>query len=137
MSFNRTILQGRCTRAPEVKTVGGTQLAKFAVAVNRKRKEGDDEVLFMEIQAWGATADVAGNYLQKGSSVLVEGRLKQESWTEGETKKSRILLVADQLVLLDAKQDAIPVPMEKKTFTKPSTKLVNPTLGADDFDLPF
>ena len=136
MSYNLTVLQGRVSRTPELKPVAQTKVCKFSLAVNRKYK-GKEEVLFMDIESWGITAETAAQYLQKGSSCLVEGYLKQESWEKDCQKRSRIVLVCEHLVLLDAKKEAqeeLPFPV------KESMKEEDPKTGEGKFDfdeLPF
>ncbi len=102
MSYNRIIMWGNLTRDPEVKEIGSTQLCKFTLGVNRKYKnragELQEEVCFLDIEAWGSLADACGKYLEKGHSVLVEGYLKQERWdTPDGSKRSKHILRADNV----------------------------------------
>ena len=87
MSFNKVILVGNLTRAPELKyTQGkGTPVAKTGIAVSRKANvngEMREEVCFIDLTFWGRTAEIANQYLQKGSKVLIEGRLMLEQWQD-------------------------------------------------------
>lgn len=77
---------------PQVKyTTGGTAVAEVGLAVNRrwldkKSNEWKDEVTFVDVTLWGRTAEIAGEYLDKGRSVLIEGRLSLDSWEDKDTK---------------------------------------------------
>ena len=80
-SYNRVILVGNLTRDIELKyTPGGTAVTDIGMAVNDRRKsatgEWVDETTFVDVTLWGRTAEVASEYLSKGSPILVEGRLK-------------------------------------------------------------
>jgi single-strand DNA-binding protein len=99
MPYNKTILMGNLTRALEVKAVGTTCVGDFTIAVNRKFKkqsgEQVEEVSFIDCKAWGKTAEIMAQYLDKGSSVLVDGRLQQESWEKDGQKRSKLVLVVE------------------------------------------
>lgn len=107
-SFNRVILLGNLTRDVEVKyTTSQTAVTDIGLAVNDRRKtatgEWVDDPVFVDITLWGRTAEVAGQYLSKGSSVLIEGRLKLDTWeTEGQ-KRSRLRVVGERLQMLGAR----------------------------------
>jgi single-strand DNA-binding protein len=107
--FNRVILVGNLTRDPEVRyTPQGTSVCNFGIAVNRKFKQGDEakeEVTFINVVVFGKQADTCGQYLNKGSSVLVEGRLKENRWeTEEGQKRSRHEVVAQSVRFLSRRQ---------------------------------
>ena len=74
-SYNRIVLVGNLTRDPEIRYVdgGGKAVTKFALAVNRKSK-GGDETMFVDIVAWDRLGEICNQYLKKGMSALVEGR---------------------------------------------------------------
>ena len=103
-SFNKVILMGNLTRDPELRyTPKGTAIAKFGLAVNRKWKsetgELKDEVTFVDIDAFSKTAELVGQYLRKGSAVLVEGRLRLDQWDDKTTgqKRSKLGVVAEDV----------------------------------------
>lgn len=108
-SYNRVVLAGNLTRDVEIKyTPGGMAIADIGLAVNEKRKQGDqwvDEVSFFDVTMFGRTAEVAGEYLSKGSNILVEGKLKQETWEKDGQKRSKVKIICDRLVMLGSKQD--------------------------------
>ena len=109
--LNRVFLIGRCVADPELShTNSGNPFTRFRIAVNRpyKDKNGNwqEEVLFIDVVVWGEAADRAVTRLNKGSRVLVEGRLVQSSWeTESGEKRSKIEVRADRVVALDRKSD--------------------------------
>ncbi|RJQ20279.1 MAG: single-stranded DNA-binding protein [Nitrospiraceae bacterium] len=107
--FNKVILAGNLTRDPEMRyTPQGTSVCNFGVAVNRRYKQGEDvkeEVTFINIVVFGKQADTCGQYLNKGSAVLIEGRLQERRWeTEDGQKRSRHEVVAQNVRFLSKKQ---------------------------------
>jgi single-strand DNA-binding protein len=108
--FNKIILIGNLTRDPEVRyTPQGTPVCNFGIAVNRRYKQGDDikkEVTFINVVVFGKQADTCGQYLNKGSAVLVEGRLQERRWeTEEGQQRSKHEVVAQTVRFLSKKQD--------------------------------
>lgn len=101
-SFNRCIFAGHLTRDPELKTTGsGDVVASFGLAINRKWKGADgqprEEVCFIECSAWQKRGELIGQYFNKGSPILVEGRLKLDQWeTDDGQKRSKHTLVVEQ-----------------------------------------
>lgn len=109
--FNKVILIGNLTRDPELRyTPQGTSVCNFGMAVNRKYKQADEmkeEVTFINIVVFGKQADTCGQYLNKGSAVLVEGRLQERRWeTEEGQKRSKHEVVAQSVRFLPRKSDA-------------------------------
>lgn len=107
-SFNRVVLVGNVTRDVDVRVLGsGTSVAEIGMAVNDryKNKQGEwvDEPTYVDVTAWGRTAEIASEYLQKGSPVLVEGRLKLETWEKDGQKRSKLKVVCEKLVLLGSR----------------------------------
>jgi single-strand DNA-binding protein len=104
-SFNRVILVGNITRDIELKyTQGGTAVTEIGLAVNDRRKtasgEWVEETTFVDVTLWGRTAEVASEYLSKGSPILIEGRLKLDTWeTEGQ-KRSKLRVVGERMQML-------------------------------------
>jgi single-strand DNA-binding protein len=112
-SVNKVILIGNLGKDPEVKfTPQGTAVAKFSLATNERYKdksgEWQDRTEWHNIVAWQRLAEIAGEYLKKGRSVYIEGRLRTDSWDDKETgqKKYRTEIVANDLVLLGGGRDA-------------------------------
>ena len=112
-SLNKTFLIGNLTRDVELRYVpSGAPVANFGLAVNRAYTNSDgekvDDVCFIDIVAWNRLAEVAGEYLSKGRSVFVEGRLQMDSWEEEDGKKrSKLKVVAQNIQFLGgAKADS-------------------------------
>ena len=108
-SYNRSIIVGNLTRDVELRQIpSGTSVADIGVAINDREKRGDewvDVTTFIDVTLWGRTAEVAAEYLSKGSPVLVEGKLRLETWNAKETgeKRSKLKIVADKMQLLGTK----------------------------------
>lgn len=107
-SFNRVILMGNVTRDIELRYVGnGTAVTDLGLAVNDRRKndkgEWIEETTFVDVTLWGRTAEVAGEYLGKGSPVLVEGRLKLDTWEKDGKKNSKLRVVGERMQMLGTK----------------------------------
>jgi len=151
-SVNKVILIGNLGKDPEVKyTPSGTAMAKFSLATNERYKDKSGE--FQErtewhnIVAWQRLAEIAGEYLKKGRSVYIEGRIQTRSWddkTSGQ-KKYMTEIVANDLVLLSGGRSeggegggggrARPA----AAAAEPSAPPENPAKGAEitDEDIPF
>lgn len=104
MYLNKAIIIGNLTRDPEMRALpSGIQVCSFSVATNSvwKDKEGNkkEAVEFHNVVVFGRQAETAGQYLKKGQSVLVEGRMQTRSWDDKTTgqKKSRTEIVADRV----------------------------------------
>lgn len=106
-SVNKVILIGNLGKDPELKyTPSGTAVAKFSLATNERYKdkagEWQDRTEWHNIVTWQRTAEIAAEYLKKGRTVYIEGRLRTDSWEDKNTheKKYRTEIVASDLVLL-------------------------------------
>ena len=105
-SINQVILMGRLTRDPEQRTTStGKVIANFSIAVDRGGQ--DDAADFFEITAWEKLGELVMQYLGKGRRVLVQGRLRQDSWDDKETgkKRSRVEVTATDVTFLDGPSD--------------------------------
>jgi single-strand DNA-binding protein len=101
-SINQVILMGRLTRDPEQRTTTtGKTIASFSIAVDRGGSE--DAADFFNVTAWEKLGELVMQYLAKGRRVLVQGRLRQDTWDDKETgkKQSRIEVVATDVTFLD------------------------------------
>ena len=111
-SFNRVILVGNLTRDVEVKyTANQTAVTDIGLAVNDRRKtasgEWVDETTFVDVTLWGRTAEIASQYLSKGSPVLIEGRLKLDTWETDGQKRSKLRVVGERMQMLGSRQRAV------------------------------
>jgi single-strand DNA-binding protein len=110
--FNKVILAGNLTRDPELRyTPRGMAVARLGLAVNRSWKDSEtgemkEEVTFVDVDAWGKQAEIIAQYLKKGRPILVEGRLKLDSWEDKNTKekKSKLGVVLETFTFLDSGQ---------------------------------
>lgn len=101
-SINQVILMGRLTRDPEQRTTtSGRTVVSFSIAVDRQTQ--DDQADFFDVTAWEKLGELVMQYLSKGRRVLVQGRLRQDSWEDKETgkRRSRIEVVASDVTFLD------------------------------------
>ena len=112
-SFNRIIMAGNLTRDPDYKQLtSGQAVCRLGLASNRqfKNKQSGDmiqEVCYIDIDVWGPQAESCRQYLQKGRPILVEGRLKLDSWDDANgQKRSKHSIVADRVVFLGSNAQA-------------------------------
>lgn len=108
-SYNRVILIGNLTRDPELRyTPSGTAVTEIGLAVNDRRKTANgewvDETTFVDVTLWARQAEVASEYLSKGSNVMIEGRLKLDSWETDGQKRSKLRVVGERMQMLGARQ---------------------------------
>ena len=109
-SFNKVILAGNLTRDPELRyTPKGTAVARITLAVNRTFTSGEggekkEEVSFVDVDVWGRQAEVISQYMKKGRPLLVEGRLKQDTWEDKNTKQkqSKLKVVLESFSFIDS-----------------------------------
>lgn len=109
-SYNRVMLIGNLTRDIDLRhTPGGTAVTDMGMAVNDRRKNAQgewvDEVTYVDVTLWGRTAEIAAEYLRKGSPVFIEGRLKLDSWEAEGQKKYKLRVVGERLQLLGGRSD--------------------------------
>lgn len=108
-SFNKVILMGNLTRDPELRyTPKGMAVAKIGLAVNRQWRsesgEQKEEVTFVDVDVWGRTAENVGQYMRKGSPILIEGRLRLDQWDDKQTgqKRSKLGVTAETVQFLSS-----------------------------------
>lgn len=153
--YNRIILVGNLTRDVELRYLpSGSAVAKIGLATNRrfKKQDGtmDDEVCFVDVSLFGRTAEVANQYLKKGSKVLIEGRLVLESWVDQTgQKRSKHSVRADSMQMMDSKgsspaayDDDYTPPQNQgydsgANMAKQPQKENIPDINVDDDDIPF
>ncbi len=141
-NFNKVIIAGNLTRDPELRTVGsGTACCQMSMAINRTwfdkpSNSKKEETTFVEVTLWGKQAENAGEYLQKGSSVLVEGRLKLDTWDDKATgqKRSKLVIVGEAVQFLTMKSDGKSGGRQERQEQQPSGGF---TLAEDYSDVPF
>jgi single-strand DNA-binding protein len=104
VDLNHVVLIGRLTRDAELKyTAGGQAVCKFSIAVNRRKKSGDqweDEANFFDIVVWGRQGESIHSYLVKGKMVAIDGELRQDRWQQDGQNRSKVEVIANSLQLL-------------------------------------
>ena len=137
-SFNKCILAGNLTRDPVLTyTPKGMAVCKIGLAINRnwtnEAGEKKEEATFVDVDVFGRTAENVAQYCKKGSSVLVEGRLKLDSWEDKQSgqKRSKLGVVGETIQFLGSKGD--------KAREHPTSNIQQPTSNAGEADegVPF
>ncbi len=127
--FNKVIIVGNLTRDIELRYLpSGTAVGSTGIASTRRFKGGDgeqkEETLFVDITFFGRTAEIANQYLRKGSKVLIEGRLKLDSWTDQNgAKRSKHTVVVENMQMLDSRASA---PDSGANYQQPSAPTQTP-----------
>ncbi len=110
-NFNKVILAGNLTRDPELRyTPKGTAIARIGLAINRnwtsETGEKKEEVTFVDVDAFGKTAETIGQYFKKGRPILMEGRLRYETWEDKQTnqKRSKLGVVLESFQFIDSQR---------------------------------
>jgi len=112
-SFNRVILMGNLTRDPQVRYIpSGTAVTELGLAVNRtwfdkNTNQKKEDVTFVDVTVWARQAELAGEYLSKGRSVLIEGRLQMDTWQDKETgqNRSKLKVVCENMTFVGGRND--------------------------------
>ena len=104
-SYNRVVLMGNITSEIDLRyTQSETAVCDVSLAVNDRRKnqagEWVEETTFVDVTLWGRTAEVAAEYLGKGSPILIEGRLKLDTWETDGQKRSKLKVVGERMQML-------------------------------------
>jgi single-strand DNA-binding protein len=106
-SLNKVLLMGNLTRDPELRvTPKGTSICQFSLAINRQFKmesgETREEVIYVDVEAWGKQGETIAKYVTKGRPLYVEGRLRLDQWEDKNTKekRSRMKVVLEQFQFL-------------------------------------
>ncbi|MBO6166743.1 MAG: single-stranded DNA-binding protein [Kiritimatiellae bacterium] len=105
-SFNRVILMGNLTRDPDVRAVGvnGMKVARLGVALNERRRDRNGQIIetpvFVDVDAWDKLAELCGQFLSKGRSILVEGRLQMDTWEKEGVRHQKLKVRASTIKFL-------------------------------------
>ncbi len=136
-SFNKVFLMGNLTRDPELRvTPSGLSICKFSIAINRSYQvEGDrkEEVTYVDLDAFGKTAETISKYMSKGRPIFVEGRLKLDQWDDKTTgeKRSRLGVVVENFQFLGSREGAAEAaaaaPMNYEEVSPPARPAAKPT----------
>ena len=133
--MNSVCVSGRLTRDPELlSTPSGKAMCRFAIATNDRKKEGDvwvDAPTFLDMTAWGKRAETLAEYRRKGDMLIVEGRLRVESWDDKKTgsKRSKLVLAPDRIEW--------PSKGENQARSGTTAPAQSPAAETEDDDVPF
>jgi single-strand DNA-binding protein len=136
-NFNKVILAGNLTRDPELRyTPKGTAVTEIGLAINRSWKneagQMQDETTFVDVSAFGRTAEVIAQYLKKGRPILIEGRLKYDQWDDKQSgqKRSKLRVVCDGFQFLDSGNRTGAEGAPPAAANRPRAAAVTPAAGA-------
>jgi single-strand DNA-binding protein len=153
-NFNKVILIGNLTRDPELRyTPKGLAIAKLGLAVNRTWRDESgqpkEEVTFLDVDAFGKQAETLGQYMKKGKPIMIEGRLRLDTWDDKQTnqKRSKLGVVLESFQFLDfggkpvgeapsAPRPNPPTPVPTSSSTPPAGPPAGEEASPDD-DVPF
>jgi len=143
-NLNCVQLMGHLTRPPETKyTPKGTAIAETGIAVNRiwRGEDGEkqQEVTFVDLQFLGRVAEIANQYLDKGSPIFVQGYLKLDQWEDKQSgqKRSKLRVVVTDLQMLGAKREASSAAPKQPVNAPRSQPPTDPDLDSEPDDIPF
>ena len=145
-SFNKVILVGNLTRDIELRhTNTSLAVTDLGLAVNDRRKnpqgEWVEEVTFVDITLWGRQAEVAHEYLSKGSRVLIEGRLKLDTWESDGQQRSKLKVVGNNMVMLGGRGEGGgqggSSENSEGSYSAPAETTSQPSSAPPDGDIPF
>lgn len=146
MYYNRAIIVGNLTRDPELRSLpSGVQVATIGVATNRVWKDKDgtkqESTDYHNVVIFGRQAETSAQYLRKGASVLVEGRMQTRSWDAADgTKKYRTEIVADRIQFGPRRDGAAPAvdnPKDDNQELPPADAIDYPEATVNPDDIPF
>jgi len=143
MSFNKVILVGNLGRYPHLRyTPQGTPVCSFSMATNERRKdkagEMQDQTTWFRVTLWGRQAETASQYLTKGKSVYIEGRLRVEEWTDRDGKPRHTLEVnATDMQFIGGGRGEGEPPMERAAAAGGATTEHSEPADVADDDIPF
>ena len=138
--MNHVSITGHLTRDPKLKTLSnGTDVCEFSIANNKRWKDNagnvQEKVSFIDFRAWANTGKTIAKYFAKGSKILIEGKLEQDTWEKDGEKKQRLVVVVDSFEFVDSKKDKQDKPTQQsEPQLKPGQKYVE---DDDEQDIPF
>ena len=142
-SFNRVILMGNLTRDPDVRATGtsGMKVARLGLAVNERRKDRNGQIqefpVFVDVDAWDKLAELCGQYLSKGRSILVEGRLQMDSWEKDGVKHQKLKVRASTIKFLPQGDRMNGGPAQQPTARQEAYAPVVSASESESDDIPF
>ena len=140
-SFNKVILMGNLTRDPDVRATGasGMKVARLGLAINERRRDRSGQLqgcpVVVDGDAWDKLAELCGQFLAKGSPVLVEGRLQMDTWEKEGVRHQKLKVRATTIKFLAPKGDQRQ--QSHRQDQQPAPAPVANALESDPEDLPF
>lgn len=135
-SFNKVILMGNLTRDPDVRVTGssGMKVARLGLALNERRRDRNGNIqdfpVFVDVDAWDKLAELCGQFLSKGRSILVEGRLQMDSWEKDGVKHQKLKVRASTIKFL-------PQGERLPGAARPAEPMVASVPESESDDIPF
>lgn len=147
-NYNRVLIAGNLTRDPELRYIAsGTAVTDLGIAITEKRKNATGEMVedtvFVDVTLWARQAEVACEYLKKGSNVLIEGRLKFDTWETDGQKRSKLRVVGERMQMLGSKSGGGGgggggrADYDASEYSQPADEFSGSRGGAKDDDIPF
>ena len=141
-SFNKVILMGNLTRDPDVRATGssGMKVARLGLAVNERRRDRNGQMqdfpVFVDVDAWDKLAELCGQFLVKGSPVLVEGRLQMDTWDKDGVRHQKLKVRAIAVKFLAPRGETRV--QQPAGAQRPEPPMPQPNaLESDPDDIPF
>lgn len=136
--MNTVSIMGTITKDVEIKHIpSGATIGKFNIAVNQdyKSKDGQkiEKVSFFEVTTFGKQAETVSQYFKKGSRILINGELEQQSWEKDGQKQSKVIIKMEKFFFVDRKSDA----GQNKPAEYQAQKPVSPVVEIDEDEIPF
>ena len=137
-SFNKVILMGNLTRDPDVRATGasGRKVARLGLAVSERRRDRNGQVqdfpVFVDVDAWDRLAELCGQYLVKGSSILVEGRLQMDTWEKDGIKHQKLKVRANTIKCLPKGES-----VQGAAASRPAEPAAPTAYESEENDMPF
>lgn len=143
LSINNVVIGGNLTRDPQVKFLSNEKaVASFGLALNESYKDKDgnkvEKVSFIDVEAFGRTAELIGQYLVKGSQAIVIGKLRQDTWEKDGNKQSKIKVIAENVQFIGGRKDGAgeEKPAHAPVSSPKISGMLTPAIS-DDQDVPF
>jgi len=133
-SVNNVVIGGNVCKDIELRTIpSGTSVCELSLAINDRVKQGGEwkeKSSFVEVVLWGRTAEIAAEYLSKGSPCLIIGRIDQQTWEKDGKRHSKLKVIGEKMQLLGGKSGQKSKPQRDDDYDEPAT-------SPDDSSLPF
>jgi len=124
-SLNNVVIGGNVCRDIELRTIpSGTSVCEMSLAINDRVKKGTewvDRTSFVDVVLWGRTAEIADQYLSKGSPCVIVGRLEQQTWEKDGKRHSKLKVIGEKMQLLGGKSGGKAKPQRDDDYDEPAT----------------